>query len=62
MVTVGLEMTIFKVTEKAVYITDGEKGGWVAKSLIEDYEEEWKMGETREMEIPVWLAEEMGWI
>ena len=45
----------------SIYIWDGIRTEWVPKSQIED-PEEFEIGETIELLIPLWLAEQKGFI
>ena len=57
-----IDLEIRRETEKALHLSDGVIEGWVAKSLIENYDDDWEIGQTVEVEIPEWLAEDLGWV
>ena len=60
---VELDLEILNETEKAFRVTDGDIYCWIAKSQIQNYEEdEWSVGDTETMILPEWLAEDEGLI
>jgi hypothetical protein len=60
---VEIDLEILNETEKAFRITDGDIYCWIAKSVIQNYEDdEWGIGDTETMVIPIWLAEDEGLI
>jgi hypothetical protein len=59
---VELDLEILSETDKALRVSDGDEFCWVAKSLIKNYEEVWEVGNTLEMQIPEWLAEQLNLI
>jgi len=60
---VEIDLELLNETEKAFRVTDGDLYCWIAKSMIQNYEEdEWLIGNTETMLIPLWLAEEEGLI
>jgi len=59
---VEIDLEILFETEKAVSVTDGDVKCWIAKSLIENYDDDWEKGNTETMEIPEWVALEKGLI
>ena len=62
MITTEISLEIVYETDESLYFSDGELDGWVAKRLIPNYDPDWEVGQTVEAEIPVWLAEKVGWI
>ena len=59
---VEIDLEILNETEKALRVTDGDQYCWIAKSVIQNYDEDWTTGNTELMVIPLWLAEEEGLI
>jgi hypothetical protein len=58
---VEVDLEILGETEKALRVSDGEIKCWIAKSMIQNYEEgDWDVGDTEMMVIPEWLAENEG--
>jgi hypothetical protein len=62
MEVVEIDLEILLETEKAIRVTDGDKQCWIAKSLIENYDDDWEIGNTETMSVPEWLALEEGLI
>jgi len=59
--TVEIDVEVLSVTEKALYVTDGDKQGWIAKSLIRDsgsLGSNAEKGKSGSLAMPQWLAEE----
>lgn len=52
--------TVKHDTGKAVLLTDGVEDYWIPHSQIIDSDDDLKPGETVEIEVPLWLAEEKG--
>lgn len=59
--TCEVDVEVLAVSDKALYVTDGDKQGWVAKSLIRDSGSlgpDARKGASGSLAIPQWLAEE----
>ena len=60
---VEIDLEILNETEKAFRVTDGDVYCWIAKSVIQNYEDDsWEVGDTEMMVIPYWIAEDEGLI
>ena len=59
---VELDLEIVNETDEAFRITDGDVYCWIAKSKIQNYDEDWTQGQTELMVIPIWIAEKEGLI
>ena len=59
---ITLDLEIRRETELAILVTDGEKTAWLAKKLIGYDDREIGTGNTTEIILPEWLAEEKGLI
>lgn len=58
--TTEVSVYIEKETARAWLVSDGKTKGFVPKSQISDSSGVIEVGETVEITIPLWLAEEMG--
>ena len=59
--TVEVDIEVLAVSAKALFVTDGSKQGWVAKSLIRSsgsLGEDAAKGDSGSLAIPQWVAEE----
>ena len=59
---IELDLEIMNETEEAFRVTDGDVYCWIAKSKIQNYDEDWTQGQTETMVIPIWIAEKEGLI
>lgn len=60
---VWVSVVIKAETDKALMVDAGfDKDHWVPKSQILDYSDDYKLGDTIEIELPEWLAEDKGMI
>lgn len=63
MITTEISLQIINETVNSLHFTDGERSAWVQKQLIPNYDPDWEPGpHTVDAEIPVWLAEKVGWV
>lgn len=59
---IELDLEILNETDEAIRVTDGDNYCWIAKSKIQNYDEDWEDGQTETMLIPIWIAEKEGLI
>jgi hypothetical protein len=57
-----LDLEILNETDEALRVTDGDIYCWIAKTKIQNYDEDWTEGQTPLMVIPIWIAEKEGLI
>ena len=56
---IWISVTIKRETEKALFVEHGVgPDAWVPKSQILDYSDDYRIGDTIEIELPEWLATE----
>ena len=48
--------------DDTLLLSDGDVEAWVPFSKIPNFDDDWDSGQTVEVEIPLWLAEKVGWI
>ena len=60
---VWISITIKHETDSAILVDHGMKDNvWIPKSQILDYEKDYIIGDTLEIELPEWLALDKGMI
>ena len=54
------EYEVIKETAKAILVSDGDDQLWVPKSVIHDNSEIWKTGQSGNLVVETWFAENEG--
>lgn len=57
-----IDLDILDIRGDFVLLSDGTVNKWIPKNQVMNFDEDWQVGQTEEMEMPIWILKKEGWM